>query len=107
MKVLATTWPTRRPELPETPTMAESGFPGIGTNAWNGLFAPAKMPKPLLNRIHADVAKVMDTSATREQLAKQMISVVVSKSPDEFNGLLGEERKKWRQVVIDNNITVQ
>jgi len=107
MKVLATTWPSRRPELPEAPTMAESGFPGIGTNAWNGLFAPAKMPRPLLNRIHADVAKVMDTSATREQLAKQMIAVVVSKSPGEFNELLGEERKKWRQVVVENNITVQ
>lgn len=107
MKVLATTWPSRRPELPEVPTMAESGFPGIGTNAWNGLFAPAKMPKALLARIHSDVAKVMDTAATREQLAKQMIAVVVSKSPDEFNGLLSEERKKWRQVVVENNINVQ
>ena len=87
--------------------MAESGFPGIGTNAWNGLFAPAKMPKALLARIHSDVAKVMDTAATREQLAKQMIAVVVSKSPDEFNALLDEERKKWRQVVVENNITVQ
>ena len=49
IKALATTWPTRRPELPDVPTMAESGFPGIGTNAWNGLFAPAKLPRPLLN----------------------------------------------------------
>lgn len=107
MKVLATTWPNRRPELPDVPTMAESGFPGIGTNSWNGLFAPVQAPKALVSRIHADVAKVMDTPATREQLAKQMIEVVVSKSPDEFNGLLNEERKKWRQVVLENSITVQ
>ena len=44
IKPLATTWPTRRPELPDVPTMAEAGYPGIGTNAWNGLFAPAKLP---------------------------------------------------------------
>ena len=37
IKALATTWPTRRSELPDVPTMAESGFPGIGTNAWNSL----------------------------------------------------------------------
>jgi len=107
LKALATTWPTRRPELPDVPTMSESGFPGIGTNSWNGVFAPAAMPKPLLNRIHADVVKVVDTPASREQFAKQMIAVVLSKTPDDFNRLLAEERKKWRRVVVENNLTVQ
>ena len=74
LKVLATTWPTRRPELPEVPTMAESGFPGIGTNSWNGVFAPATIPRPLLNRIHADIVKGVDTPASRAQFANQMIA---------------------------------
>jgi tripartite-type tricarboxylate transporter receptor subunit TctC len=65
------------------------------------------MPKPLLNRIHADVVKVVDTPASREQFAKQMIAVVLSKTPDDFNRLLAEERKKWRRVVVENNLTVQ
>jgi tripartite-type tricarboxylate transporter receptor subunit TctC len=107
LKVLATTWTTRRPELPGAPTMAESGFPGIGTNAWNGVFAPATMPKALVNRIHADIVKVVDTPSSREQFAKQMIAVSLSKSPEDFNQLLAEERKKWRQVVVENNITIQ
>ena len=107
MKALATTWPTRRPELPETPTMAESGFPGIGTNAWNGLFVAAGVPQPLLNRIHADVVKVMDTPSMKEQLAKQYMSVVLSKSPADFAEFLREETKKWRQVVVENKITVE
>jgi tripartite-type tricarboxylate transporter receptor subunit TctC len=107
LKVLATTWPTRRPELPEVPTMGESGFPGIGTNQWNGLFAPANMPKPLLNRIHADVTTVMDTTAMQEQLARQHMSIVLSKTPGEFTELLRQEVKKWRQVVIDNNLAVE
>lgn len=107
MKALATTWPTRRPELPDVPTMTESGFPGIGTNQWNGVFAPANIPKPLLNRIHADVVKVMNNPVMKEQLARQFMSVVVNKSPDEFQQFVLQEVKKWRQVVIDNNITVE
>jgi tripartite-type tricarboxylate transporter receptor subunit TctC len=107
IKPLATTWPTRRPELPEVQTMAESGFPGIGTNAWNGLFAPAGIPKPLLNRIHADVVKVMESPAMREQLAKIFMSVVVNKSPAEFQQFVLAEVKKWSNVVAENKITAE
>ena len=107
MKPLAVTWPTRRPELPDVPTMAESGFPGIGTNAWNGLFAPAKVPKPLLNYIHASVVKVMEAPDMKESLAKGFMSVVVNKSPEEFQKFVGEETRKWGKVAIDNNIKVE
>jgi len=107
IKALATTWPTRRPELPSVPTVAEAGFPGMGTNAWNGLFAPAGIPKPLLGRIHADVVKVMENPAMKEQLAKVFMSVVVNKSPDEFQQFVLQEVKKWGQLVVDNNITVE
>ncbi len=107
IKPLATTWPTRRPELPEVPTMAESGFPGIGTNAWNGLFAPAGIPKPLLGRIHADVVKVMESPAMKEQLSRIFMSVVVNKSPAEFQQFVREEVQKWGKVVAENNITAE
>ena len=107
MKPLAQTWPTRRPELPDVPTMAESGFPGIGTNAWNGLFAPAKMPRPLLNYIHASVVKVMEAPEMKDSLAKGFMSVVVNKSPDEFQKFVEDETRKWGKVAIDNNIKVE
>ncbi len=106
-KALATTWPTRRPELPDVPTMTEAGFPGIGTNAWNGLFAPAQIPKPLLNRIYADVAKVMETPEMKELLAKQFMSVVVNRSPAEFQDFVLREVRKWGKVVTENHITVE
>lgn len=107
IKPLATTWPTRRPELPDVPTVAESGFPGFGTNAWNGLFAPAGIPKPLLNRIHADIVKVMESPAMRESLSKVFMSVVVNKSPGEFQQFVLQEIKKWGTVAADNNIKVE
>lgn len=107
IKPLATTWPTRRPELPSVPTVAEAGYPGFGTNAWNGLFAPAGIPKPLLKRIHADVIKVMDSPAMRESLAKVFMTGVVNSSPDEFQKFVLAEIKTWGKVVIDNNIKVE
>ncbi len=107
IKPLATTWPTRRVELPDVPTVAEAGFPGYGTNAWNGLFAPAKIPKPLLAQIHADVVKVMTSPEMKASLDKQFMTVVVNKSPEEFSSFVREEIKKWGKVALENNITVE
>jgi tripartite-type tricarboxylate transporter receptor subunit TctC len=107
IKPLATTWPTRRPELPSVPTVAEAGYPGYGTNAWNGLFAPAGIPKPLLNQIYADVVKVMETPAMKESLAKVFMTAVVNKSPAEFQQFVLEEIRTWGRVAIDNNIKVE
>ncbi len=107
IKALATSWPTRRPELPDVPTVAEAGYPGMGTNAWNGLFAPSKIPPALLNRIFTDVVKVMETAATREMLGRSLMSVVVNKSPAEYQGFVVDQAKKWQKVVTDNNIKVE
>jgi tripartite-type tricarboxylate transporter receptor subunit TctC len=107
IKPLAITTEKRRPELPDVPTTAESGFPGVGTNAWNGLFAPAGIPKPLLNRIHADVVKVMESPAMKASLEKVFMSVVVNRSPDEFQQFVQREIKDWGKIVIDNNIKVE
>jgi tripartite-type tricarboxylate transporter receptor subunit TctC len=107
IKALATSWPTRRPELPDLPTVAEAGYPGMGTNAWNGLFAPAKMPAALLTRIHADVVHVMQLPETKEILAKSLMSVVVNKSPAEYQKFVEAQADKWRKVVVENNVKVE
>src|SRR5688500_7359895 len=104
IRALATSWPTRRPELPDVPTVAEAGYPGMGTNAWNGLFAPARIPPALLNRIFADVVKVMETSATRDMLGKSLMSVVVNRSPAEYQSFVQGEARKWNKVVTENKI---
>lgn len=107
IKPLATTWPKRRPELPNVQTTTEAGYSGYGTNAWNGLFAPAGIPKPLLNRIHADVAKVMASPATQDALAKVFMTSVVNRSPAEFQKFVREEIKTWGKIVVENNIKVE
>ncbi|MGZ5089535.1 MAG: Bug family tripartite tricarboxylate transporter substrate binding protein [Burkholderiales bacterium] len=107
IKALATTWPTRRAELPDVPTMAESGFPGIGTNAWNGLFAPTRIPRPLLAQIHATVVKTMETPEMKEAFGKQLMSVIVNRSPADYQRFIEDEVRKWSRVVIDNDIKVE
>ncbi len=107
IKALAVTTTERQPELPNVPTTAEMGYPGMGTNAWNALFAPAKLSKPMLTRIHADVLKVMESPEMKESLGKRFMTVVVNKTPAEFNEFVRAEVKKWGKIVIDNNITVE
>ena len=84
LKALATTAPARLAELPDVATMAEQGYPGIGTNAWQGLFAPAATPKPVIDKLYASVAKVLSQPEMKEMLAKQMMTVTLSASPDDF-----------------------
>lgn len=107
IKPLAITTDKRHPQLPNVPTTAESGFPGVGTNAWNGLFAPAGIPKPLLKRIHADIVKVMESPEMKSSLDKVFMSVVVNRSPEEFQQFVLEEIKAWGKIVIENNIKVE
>lgn len=107
MKAIAATTANRLPQLPNVPTMAEMGYAGIGTNAWNGMFAPAGVPKPILAQIHARVAALMEAAQMKETLAKSFMTVVVDKSPADFDKFVRAEVEKWAKVVRENNIKVE
>src|SRR4051812_1961820 len=95
MKALATAAPRRLAELPDVPTLTELGFAGIGTNAWQGMFAPAATPKPVVDKIYKAVAAVLTKPEMRESLAKQMMTVELSGSPQEFTELVRKETLGW------------
>jgi tripartite-type tricarboxylate transporter receptor subunit TctC len=106
IKAIATTMPSRLPELPNVPTMAEQGFPGIGTNAWQGLFAPAATPKPILDRLHAAVVAALSAPEMKERLGKQMMAVAVSQSPQAFTDEVKTETQAWAQVVAEHKVKI-
>jgi len=106
VKVLAVTTSQRHPELPDVPTMAEQGFAGIGTNAWQGLFAPAATPPAVLAKLHAAVAQVAQTPDLKAAFTKQMMIPVISKSPQEFTEFMRAETRKWAEFVVKNNIKI-
>jgi len=106
LKALATIMPARLPELPNVPTMAEQGFPDIGTNAWQGLFAPAATPKPIVDKLHAAVVAILAQPEMKDMLAKQLMTVAVSASPQEFTGQVRAETQSWGEFVRENKIKI-
>ena len=106
LKALAAIPTERMAELPNVPTLAEQGYPGIGTNAWQGMFAPAATPKPVVDKLHASVMAVLTRPEQRESLGKQMMSVEVSKSPQEFTELVRRETQAWGEFLKDARIKI-
>jgi tripartite-type tricarboxylate transporter receptor subunit TctC len=107
LKAIATTMPTRLAELPNVPTMTEQGFPGIGTNAWQGLFAPAATPKPIVDKLYAAVVVVLSRPEMKEMLARQLMTVALSNSPQEFTDQVRVETQAWAEVVRDNKVKIE
>jgi tripartite-type tricarboxylate transporter receptor subunit TctC len=106
MKPVATTASIRLPELPNLATMAEQGYAGIGTNAWQGLFAPAATPKPIVDKLYSAVASILSKPEMKEMLARQMLTVMLSKSPQDFTELVQKETKDWGDFIRDNKIKI-
>jgi tripartite-type tricarboxylate transporter receptor subunit TctC len=107
MKALAVVPAHRLPELPNVPTLAEQGFPGIGTNAWQGLFAPAATPKPIIDKLYQSVVAVLGNPAMKADLAKKMLDVTLSASPDDFQKLVVKETGDWAAFLRQANLNLQ
>lgn len=107
MKALATTAPARLAELPNVATMAEQGYPGIGTNAWQGLFAPTATPKPVIDKIYKGVAAILSNPETKDDLAKKMLDVTLSASPAQFQQLVEKETHAWGDFLREANIKIE
>ena len=105
LKPLAAVPAQRLPQLPNVPTLAEQGYPGIGTNAWQGLFAPAATPRPIIDKLYAAVARALGQE--KDALAGKMLTVAVSPSPDEFNALVHRETQSWGEFVRDAKIKIE
>ena len=104
LRALAVTSLTRASALPEMPTLDELGLKGFQAVAWNGLGAPARTPKAVIARIHADVLKVMRSPEFSERL-KAEGSDPIGNSPEQFAAFLREESARWSEVIKFAGIT--
>jgi tripartite-type tricarboxylate transporter receptor subunit TctC len=104
--VLGVTSTTRTPDLPDVPTIAESGMPGFEVISWQGLCTPAGVPKPILARIRTGLAKVLAMPDTRKHLAEQSFQPTPL-SPEKFADFIRSEHTKWAKVVRDVGIAQQ
>jgi tripartite-type tricarboxylate transporter receptor subunit TctC len=107
LKAYATTSPQRLPELPGVPTMAEAGFPGVGSVNWNGFFLPVKTPRPIVNKLFNATVQVMQRAQVREALVNSFVPITLSKSPEEFQQYVEAQAQRWERVVREHNVRLE
>jgi tripartite-type tricarboxylate transporter receptor subunit TctC len=98
IRALGVTSAQRSPSLPELPTIAESGLPGYDVVSWFGVLAPAAVPRPLIERLHAEIVKALALPDVKERLAG-LGAVIVASSPEQFATYIRSEIVKWEKVV--------
>ena len=98
IKALAVSSKTRSALLPDLPTTAECGLPAVLSDNWYGLAAPAAVPKPILERIHAAAVAVLRTKEASEPMMAQG-AVIRPMTPTEYADFVRQEREKWGPVV--------
>ena len=98
MKALASTGRTRSAVMPEIPTVSEAGVPGYDAVIWLGVMAPAGTPKPIVDRLNAEIQKVLAQPDVKADFAKQG-AVPMQMSADDFGKFLAQDIEKWAKVV--------
>jgi len=98
LRPLAVTGSKRSPQLPDVPTIAESGVPGYEAYVWMGLMAPKGTPAAVVDRINRDVLEVLQTNEVRGYMSTSGIEIVGS-TPAEFGAFFRAERDQWAKVV--------
>ena len=98
LRPIATTGATRPEALKDIPTIAESGFPGFELYEWYALFLPAGTPKPIIDRLHAEVMKVMASPAMVKRIA-EIGAQSSTDTPQQFAKFLDKEDKVWGDLV--------
>lgn len=103
LRALAVTGSTRAPSLPDVPTMIEAGVPGYIATTWNGILAPAKTPRAIIDRLNAVLVRAVELPEVQLAFA-QIGQETLTSTPEEFMTLLRSETEKWSRVIEKANI---
>jgi len=103
LRALAVTSPERSPLAPDIPTCVESGMPGLVAVNWWGVFLPAGTPKPIADKFHADLIKVMQSADVKERFANLGVDAVTS-TPAELGAYLKSETVKYAKLIKEAGI---
>src|SRR5437868_5970642 len=99
VRVLGVTTPKRVAAAPDIPTLAEAGLPGFELVAWQGVVAPAGVPRPIVDQLAAQIAKLVTDPATREKLTALALEPLTGSTPDGFAAYIRSEVERWAAVV--------
>ena len=105
LRALAVTAAQRTDDLPQTPTVAESGYKGFEAVTWFGLLGPAKLPASVVATANAELNKALNAAELRKKLEDQGLNVTPS-TPDDFGRLIRQDIVKWSPVVRDSGAKI-
>jgi len=99
VRALAVSTAQRIPQLPDVPTIAESGYPGFAYAAWSGILAPAGTPKPIVDKLHRQIVGIIKSQDVRDLISKDGAIAVSSASPEAFGVFIRAQIAQWRRVI--------
>jgi tripartite-type tricarboxylate transporter receptor subunit TctC len=104
LRAIGVAIPQRSPYLPDVPTLAEQGYPGFESVGWIGLAAPARTPPAILDRLNAEIRKMLDDPAVKARF-EQLAFTPVGDSRAQFTAFVKSEISKWSKVAKDSGAT--
>jgi tripartite-type tricarboxylate transporter receptor subunit TctC len=106
LRALAVTSAERSPAFPELPTVAEAGVPGYSAESWYGLYAPARTPPAIIDRLNKSAARAVQAEAFKKLGVNEGL-VMVTSPPSELDRYVRGEEERWRKVIDDAKIRIE
>ena len=106
LRALAQTGARRVPAYADTPTVAESGFLGFSVDSWVGLLAPKGTPRPVVDRLHVEVRRILADPEFAARLREQGLTGIGS-TPEQFGSALRTEQEKWTRLVRERQLSLE
>lgn len=99
LKLLAVTTGKRIALVPELPTMIESGIPGFEMSSWQAVYAPKGTPRPIVQRLNAEIVKALRQPDVQAKLSDQLAMEIVGSTPEELRDFMAKEIPRWAELV--------
>jgi tripartite-type tricarboxylate transporter receptor subunit TctC len=99
LKVLGVTTPGRVAAAPDIPTLAEAGLPGYELVAWQGVVAPAGVPRPIVDQLAKQIGALLSAPETRKKLTEIALEPLPASTPDSFAAFVKSEVERWAPIV--------
>ena len=106
LRLLASFSSRRIPAAPDVPTLSEAGVTGIAVPTWQAVFAPSGVPKPIIDRLNAEIAAALGTDGLRTRLDGLMLQIEPS-TPEELRERIAQESRTWEQFIRDHKLGPQ
>ncbi len=104
VRAIGVTGENRTPALPDTPTLIEQGVTGFPSYSWWGVYAPAGTPRPIVDKMHAEITKAVRLPDVTQKFVEVFNMEILTTSPEQFAAYQKSEQERWFKVIKDNDV---